>query len=94
MEQPVASVQKRVTIVNVKGLHARASAMFASKALEYRSEITVTKDDTTVNGTSIMGLLLLAAHVGQSILIAADGPDAVEALAALEDLVARKFGEK
>jgi phosphocarrier protein HPr len=93
VEQPVASVQKRVTICNVKGLHARASAKFASKALEFRSRVTVTKDGTTVNASSIMGLLLLAASTGQSIVISAEGPDAVEALAALEHLVESKFDE-
>jgi phosphocarrier protein HPr len=88
-----SALEKRVTIVNVKGLHARASAKFATKALEFEAEITVTKDGTTVNGSSIMGLLLLAAQMGQSIVIRTKGEDAAEAMAALTDLVARKFDE-
>ncbi len=93
MEQAVPSYEKRVSIVNRKGLHARASAKFASLALTFKSEITVTKDGVTVNGTSIMGLLMLAAPIGQSIVIKARGKDAAEAISALDDLVARKFDE-
>ena len=94
MEEPASSFQKRVTICNVKGLHARASAKFATKALEFRAVVTVTKEGTTVNATSIMGLLLLAAQMGQSIIISAQGPDAAAALAALVQLVEAKFDEK
>jgi len=85
--------EKRVQIVNQKGLHARASAKFAAMALTFNAEVTVTKDGVTVNGTSIMGLLMLGAPIGNTITINARGEDAAKAVAALERLVSSKFGE-
>lgn len=80
-------------IVNVKGLHARASAKFAATAERYEADVTVSKDSMTVNATSIMGLLMLAAAQGSVIELAAIGEDAAEALAALGDLVSGRFDE-
>lgn len=80
-------------IVNRRGLHARASAKFVNLAGQFCSEITVTKDGTEVCGTSIMGLMMLAAAPGQSITVSAVGDDAEAAIAALRDLVAAKFNE-
>ncbi len=80
-------------IQNELGLHARAAAAFVKVANRYRSDITVRKDNVTVNGKSIMGVLMLAASKGTFIKVEADGDDADEALSALEGLVNAKFGE-
>lgn len=83
-----------LTVVNKRGLHARAAARFVQTAERFEAEITVTKDTTTVGGTSIMGLMMLAASPGTVIRITAEGPDAEEALDALGELVAGYFGEE
>lgn len=80
-------------IVNERGLHARAAARFVEVAGKFTCDITVTKDDQTVPGRSIMGLLLLVAGPGSSISVTAQGADADAALAALSDLVADRFSE-
>ena len=82
-----------VTIVNRRGLHARASAKFVAAAATFAADITVTKDGTSVCGTSIMGLMMLAAATGETIVIQARGTDAARAVDALVDLVQSKFGE-
>lgn len=80
-------------ITNKRGLHARAAARFVKCAERFDAEITVSKDQTTVGATSIMGLMMLAAAPGSSIRVCARGPDAEAALAALAELVAERFGE-
>jgi len=82
-----------VTIVNQRGLHARAAAKFVKLADQFTAEITVIKGDTAVSGRSIMGLMMLAAAPGTDIELRARGVDAVPALAAIVDLVERKFDE-
>jgi phosphocarrier protein len=82
-----------VTIVNRKGLHARASAKFVKCAETFEADVKVTRDGQSVGGTSIMGLMMLAAGPGTSILIEAEGADAEKALAALVALVEDGFGE-
>lgn len=82
-----------VDICNQRGLHARASAKFVKLASGFASEIKVTRDGATVDARSIMGLLMLGAGNGCAVEIAAEGPDAAEAVAALTDLVARRFDE-
>ena len=82
-----------LTIVNTKGLHARASAKFVQCAAKFDARVTVTKDGSGVLGTSIMGLMMLGAGIGSQISISASGRQAQEALDALEALVASKFGE-
>lgn len=82
-----------VLIRNEKGLHARASAKFVKCAEMFQSEIEVTRDGQSVGGTSIMGLLMLAASCGTTIELSASGPDAEEAVAALVALVESGFGE-
>jgi phosphocarrier protein HPr len=89
----MASVAREVNITNQRGLHARASAKFVKCAEGFNADITVSKDGQTVPGTSIMGLMMLAASIGTSIIIEASGPDAEAAMTALEDLVTRKFDE-
>jgi phosphocarrier protein len=83
-----------VQIRNRKGLHARASAKFVKCAEGFSAQVRVTRDGHTVGGTSIMGLMMLAAGPGTTIHIEADGPDAAEAIAALTALVADGFGEE
>lgn len=82
------------TIKNMLGLHARAAAAFVKVANRYQAEIAVTKDGTSVNGKSIMGVLMLAAAKGTQISITAKGDDAEEALEALGHLIEGKFGEE
>jgi len=82
-----------LTIVNTKGLHARASAKFVQCAAKFDARITVTKDGASVVGTSIMGLMMLGAGIGSEIRVAAAGREATEALDALEALIRSKFGE-
>lgn len=82
-----------IKIVNRRGLHARAAARFVACAERFDAEITVTKDQTTVEATSIMGLMMLAASPGSSIRVSAEGPEAAAAVAALEALVVDRFGE-
>lgn len=84
---------RQLKIVNEKGLHARASAKFVKLASEFESEIQVTRDGVTVDARSIMGLLMLGAGIGCGVEVKAEGPDAAEAVAALTDLVARRFDE-
>lgn len=83
-----------VEIRNRRGLHARASARFVTTASNFEAVVTVSKDGASVAGTSIMGLMMLAAAPGDTIEIAARGPDAEAALAALVALVESKFGEE
>lgn len=83
-----------VLIRNRKGLHARASAKFVKCAEQFEAEVTVTKDGQSVGGTSIMGLMMLAASPGTEIHMTAKGPEAPEALAALVRLVEDGFGEE
>ena len=83
-----------VTVINRKGLHARASAKFVKMAETFNAEITVTRDGQTVGGTSIMGLMMLAAGPGTQLHITAEGPEGPEALEALVTLVEKGFDEE
>jgi len=85
---------RRVTIVNRRGLHARASARFVKCAEGFDCEVKVIKDGQSVGGTSIMGLMTLAAATGSTIELQADGRDAAAALDALSSLVETGFGEE
>lgn len=89
----MAIVSQSVKIQNLKGLHARATSAFVKVADSFEAEISVQKKDLKVNGKSIMGLLMLGAPLGETILISAEGPDAEAAIQALVDLVNNKFGE-
>ena len=86
-------IRKRVTIVNSKGLHARAAVKFVKMAEGFETEITVTRNDITVSGRSIMGLMTLAAAPGTRIELRAKGRGARVALEALAKLVANRFDE-
>ena len=87
-------VEQTVSMANQRGLHARASAKFVQLAESFSARISVSKDGETVNATSIMGLMMLAASFGTMITIRAEGRDAEAALAALVALVEAKFGEE
>ncbi|WP_022680746.1 HPr family phosphocarrier protein [Sandarakinorhabdus limnophila] len=82
-----------VPITNRRGLHARASAKFVTVASSFDAEVTVSHDGSSVTGTSIMGLMMLAAAMGESITISATGPEAEAAVSKLAGLVLDKFGE-
>ena len=87
-------VVREVEIVNKKGLHARASAKFVQMVERFNAEVWVTKGNETVGGTSIMGLMMLSAGPGTSIVVSAIGPDAQAAIDAITELVASKFSEE
>ena len=82
----------QLLIRNQLGLHARACALFVKAASRFKSEITVSRDDLVVNGKSIMGVMMLAAEEGSTIVVKAEGLDAAEAVATLQELVDGKFG--
>ena len=82
---------RAATVVNVLGLHARAAARFVRVASGFRSQVRVTRGARTTDGKSILGLLLLAAARGATVIIAAEGPDEGEAVEALCALTARGF---
>lgn len=85
--------RRSVTIVNRLGLHARAATVFVQEAKKFSAAVAVTKDGETVDGKSIIGLMMLAAAKGSSVDIETRGPDADEALAALVRLVEDRFNE-
>ncbi len=87
------TAKRDIAIVNKRGLHARASAKFVQTADLYDADIMVSKDGMSVGGTSIMGLMMLAASPGCCITIEARGPEAMAALEALETLISNRFGE-
>lgn len=87
-------VVQEVVIQNRLGLHARPAAMFVREANRHRCDIHVEKDGETINGKSIMGLMMLAAGMGSKIRIRANGVGAPEALQSLSQLVERKFDEE
>lgn len=82
----------QLVIRNQLGLHARACALFVKTASKFQSHILVARDDLEVNGKSIMGVMMLAAEEGATIVVRADGADESAALEAIRDLVDGKFG--
>jgi len=91
---PPGAVSRQVPIINKRGLHARASAKFVQMVERFDAEVWVTKGSETVGGTSIMGLMMLSAGPGTSIIVSAAGPEAQAALDAITALVASKFNEE
>jgi phosphocarrier protein len=85
--------KKELVVTNKLGIHARPAALFVKTANRFECNIFVEKDGETVNGKSIMGLMMLAAGPGSKLMVTADGHDASHALAELEALVKRKFDE-
>jgi len=86
-------IKQPVTIINKLGLHARAAAKFVTCASRYRASIQISRNGQQVDGKSIMGVMLLAASQGTTVTIDAEGPDADDALEALEALLNDRFGE-
>ncbi|MEX0960623.1 MAG: HPr family phosphocarrier protein [Burkholderiales bacterium] len=86
-------LQRELAIANKLGLHARASAKLTQLAGKFKSEVWLTRDGRRVNAKSIMGVMMLAAANGASILLEIDGPDEQEAMDALVQLIEDKFGE-
>ena len=91
---PEGAVSRELPIINKRGLHARASAKFVQMVERFDAEVWVTKGSETVGGTSIMGLMMLSAGPGTSIVVSAAGREAQAALDAISELVAAKFNEE
>ena len=91
--QAMTTDQRKLLITNKRGLHARAAAKFVKCAGAFEAEIEVEKDGQSVSGRSIMGLMMLAAAPGCSILVRATGSDAEKAMDAIAHLVESKFDE-
>ena len=87
-------MERTVEIVNKNGLHARPAAEIVKLSTRFKAEITIVRDDLEVNGKSIMGVMMLAAEFGSTVLVRANGPDAEQAVNAIAELVAAKFGER
>ncbi len=86
-------ITKKLTVLNKLGIHARPAAQLVRAASKFKSDVTVEKDDESVDGKSIMGIMMLAVGCGAVITVTAEGPDEVETMAAIEKLVQDKFGE-
>lgn len=93
MATPPGQASRELTVANKLGIHARPAAMFVKVANQFKSEVLVEKDGETVNGKSIMGLMMLAAGPGSRITVCATGADASQATDALASLVDAKFNE-
>jgi phosphocarrier protein HPr len=91
---PSGAVVREIPIINKRGLHARASAKFVKMVETFDADVTVTRGNETVGGTSIMGLMMLSAGPGTTITVSATGRDAEAAVAALAELVGSKFNEE
>ena len=86
-------IEKQLPIINKLGLHARAAAKLVNAASKFASEVTISKDGQSINGKSIMGVMMLAAAMGSTITVSIQGADENEAMAALEQLIANRFDE-
>ena len=91
---PPGALSRELMIINKRGLHARASAKFVQLVERFKADIWVTRNGETVGGTSIMGLMMLSAGPGTSIVVSATGPEAEPALEAITELIASKFNEE
>jgi phosphocarrier protein len=87
-------MKAEMLIRNQLGLHARACALFVKTAARFKSDVFVSRDDLEVNGKSIMGVMMLAAEEGSTIVVRTEGPDEADALAAIQTLVDDRFGEE
>ena len=91
---PADAISRELLIINKRGLHARASAKFVQCVETYEAQVYVSRAGETVNGTSIMGLMMLSAAPGTSVRVAATGHEAEDVLIALQQLLADRFGEE
>ena len=94
LEVPSGAVVREIPIINKRGLHARASAKFVKMVEQFDAEVLVTRGGEIVGGTSIMGLMMLSAGPGTTIIVSATGAQAEAAVAALAQLVGNKFNEE
>ena len=85
--------ERSVQVVNRQGVHARPAAEIVKAASKFKSDVTIVRDDLEVNGKSIMGVMMLAAEQGSTLVLRAKGPDADQAVDAIAHLIASKFGE-
>ena len=88
------AVERQIMIVNKLGMHARPASLFVQTACRFIAEVKVKKDKQVIDGKSILGLLMLAAAQGTFLTVSANGPDAMEAVDAIERLISGKFGEE
>ena len=86
--------ERSVQILNKNGLHARPAAEIVKVLARFQSDVTIIRDGTEVNGKSIMGVMMLAAECGASVLLRANGADEEQAVEAIAALIANKFGER
>ena len=86
-------IEKEITVINKLGLHARPAAQLVQTASRFRSEVSITRDDLTVNGKSIMGVMMLAAELGAVLKFRIDGEDEIKAMEAIEKVFLSGFGE-
>ncbi len=89
----MSSIYKDIVITNKLGLHARAAAKLTQLASSYQSEIYIARNDQRVNAKSIMGVMMLAAGLGVTVRVDADGPDAQEAIESITKLFEENFNE-
>src|SRR5436190_23245548 len=91
---PAGAISRELSIINKRGLHARASAKFVQLVERFNAEVWVTRGNETVGGTSIMGLMMLSAAPGTTIVVSAVGPEAAVAIEAITDLGGSTFNEE
>ncbi|HUU28599.1 MAG TPA: HPr family phosphocarrier protein [archaeon] len=89
----MAQLQKELTVLNKLGLHARPAALLVQMTNRFSSEVTLRKNDIEINAKSIMGIMMLAAEYGSTLLVTAVGDDAEDALNAIQEIFNRKFEE-
>lgn len=94
MSNPTPALSRELTIVNKLGLHARAAAKLVTLAGQFDADVVLRRGDRQVNGKSMMGVLMLAAAQGTQVQVDARGPDAEQALDAIAQLIAERFGEE
>jgi len=87
-------LQQECEIINKLGLHARASALFVKTASRFQSDVKLAREGVEVNGKSIMGIMMLAAAKGTTVRLTVSGPDEVEAMQVIADLIRDGFGEE
>ncbi len=92
-EESKSVVERTFEVLNKKGMHARAAALLAQTASKFTCDVTVARDEQSANAKSVMGVLLLCGSQGTLISVKASGPDAQDAVDAIGDLFANRFGE-
>jgi len=91
--EEMKTIEREFTILNKFGIHARPAALFVKTVSQFQSDVQVDKDGNMASGKSIMGLLTLEGYCGSKLKVSATGPDAEDALKAIQDLIENKFYE-